>query len=190
MNKVIYINNDAVFDIDAFDTLEIYHFVFDKGVNIKINLNGEYAKVIYHLSIISKKDNTCNVEVNHLAGNTDSNIICHGVNISSNNLEFNITGLIPKDMVKCICKEENQIINLKDGKSIIKPILLIRNYDSYSSHAAYIGELNKEKLFYLESRGIKRIDATRLLIEGLLLSSASKDEKIVKEFKKYLKEVL
>lgn len=41
MNKVIYINNDGVININKDEILEIYHYVVDKNVNIKINLNGE-----------------------------------------------------------------------------------------------------------------------------------------------------
>ena len=115
MNKVVYINNDGVFNINKDETLEIYHYVVDKSVNIKINLNGENAKVIYHLSIISNNDNVCKVDVNHVASNTESKIICHGVNTGNKKLEFNVTGLVPKDISKCVCKEENQIINLSDG---------------------------------------------------------------------------
>lgn len=188
MNKVIYINNDGVFDINKDETLEIYHFVVDKSVNIKINLNGKNAKVIYHLSIISNNDNVCKIDVNHLSSNTESEIICHGVNIGDKKLEFNVTGLVPKDMDKCICKEENQIINLKDGESVIKPNLLIRNYDTFSNHAAYIGEFSKDKMFYLESRGISEQDATKLLMEGLLLGDGDRENVIVKEFMDSLKE--
>lgn len=188
MNKVIYINNDGVFDINKDETLEIYHFVVDKSINVIINLNGENAKVIYHLSIISNNDNVCKIDVNHLSSNTESEIICHGVNTGDKKLEFNVTGLVPKDISKCVCKEENQIINLKDGESVIKPNLFIRNYDTFSNHAAYIGEFSKDKLFYLKSRGISDANATKLLMEGLLLGDGDRENVIVKEFVDNLKE--
>lgn len=188
MNKVIYINNDGVFDINKNETLEIYHYVVDKSVNIKINLNGENAKVVYHLSIISNNDNVCKIDVNHMSSNTESKIICHGVNTGNEKLEFNVTGLVPKEMDKCICNQENQIINLKDGESVIKPNLLIRNYDTFSNHAAYIGEFSKDKMFYLESRGISEEDAIRLLMKGLLLGDGDRENTIVKEFMDSLKE--
>lgn len=188
MNKVIYINNDGVFNINKDETLEIYHYVVDKSVNIKINLKGENAKVIYHLNVISNNDNVCKVDVNHVASNTESKIICHGVNTGNKKLEFNVTGLVPKDISKCVCKEENQIINLKDGESVIKPNLFIRNYDTFSNHAAYIGEFSKDKLFYLKSRGISDANATKLLMEGLLLGDGDRENVIVKEFVDNLKE--
>lgn len=188
MNKVIYINNDGVFNINKDETLEIYHYVVDKSINVIINLNGENAKVVYHLSIISNNDNVCKIDVNHMSSNTESKIICHGVNTGDKKLEFNVTGLVPKDMDKCICNQENQIINLKDGESVIKPNLLIRNYDTFSNHAAYIGEFSKDKMFYLESRGISEEDAIRLLMKGLLLGDGDRENVIVKEFMDNLKE--
>ena len=188
MNKVIYINKNGVFDVNKDEVLEIYHYVVDKSVNIKINLNGENAKVIYHLSIICNNDNVCKIDVNHMSCNTESKIICHGVNTGDKKLEFNVTGLVPKGMDKCICNQENQIINLKDGESVIKPNLLIRNYDTFSNHAAYIGEFSKDKMFYLESRGISEENAIRLLMEGLLLGDGDRENVIVKEFMDNLKE--
>ena len=190
MNKVIYINNDSnIFNIKENENLEIFHYVVDKNVDVKINLEGVNAKVIYHLSIISNNDNMCKINVNHSSSNTESEIICHGVNTRDKKLEFNITGLIPKDKCKCVCKEDNQIINLKDGISVVKPNLLIRNYDTFSNHAAYIGEFSKEKMFYFESRGINSKDATRILMEGFLIGNGNKKEVIVKEFIDKLMEV-
>ena len=72
---------------------------------------------------------------------------------------------------------------------MIKPNLLIRNYDTFSNHAAYIGEFSKEKMFYLESRGINSKDATRILMEGFLIGNGNKKENVVKEFIDKLKEV-
>ena len=188
MNKIIYVNDNNDYILGSNEELHIYQFVIDKDVNVNINLNGENAKVVYHLSIISNKDNTCKINVKHVKGNTESIVICHGINMSNNRLEFNITGLVPNESSKCICNQENQIINLQNGNSIIKPNLLIRNYDTYSNHAAYIGEFSKDKLFYLESRGINKNNAMKLLMESLLIGDASKDEIIVKEFISYLKE--
>ena len=190
MNKDIYINDlNIKFDIKKCETLNIYHYVFNKSVNVIINLNGENAKVNYHFSVISLDDNTFKIEVNHNSKNTESNIFNHGVNVLNNKLSFDVTGLVPKDISKCICNQENQIINLSDGTSLIKPNLLIRNYDTFSNHAAYIGKFKDELLFYLMSRGISFNKSNELLMESLLINNGNKEEKVVQEFIKNLKEV-
>ena len=71
---------------------------------------------------------------------------------------------------------------------VIKPNLLIRNFDTFSNHAAYIGEFSKDKMFYLESRGISKKNAIKLLMEGLLLGDGDRENVIVKEFMDNLKE--
>lgn len=190
MNKDIYINDlNIKFDIKTGETLNIYHYVFNKSVNVIINLNGENAKVNYHFSVISLDDNTFKIKVNHNSKNTESNIFNHGVNVLNNKLSFDVTGLVPKNISKCICNQENQIINLSDGTSLIKPNLLIRNYDTFSNHAAYIGKFKDELLFYLMSRGISFNKSNELLMESLLINNGNKEEKVVQEFIKNLKEV-
>ncbi len=190
MNKDIYIKDlNIKFDIKTGETLNIYHYVFNKSVNVIINLNGENAKVNYHFSVISLGDNTFKIEVNHNSKNTEGNIFNHGVNVLNNKLSFDVTGLVPKDISKCICNQENQIINLSDGTSLIKPNLLIRNYDTFSNHAAYIGKFKDELLFYLMSRGISFNKSNELLMESLLINNGNKEEKVVQEFIKNLKEV-
>ena len=190
MNKDIYIKDlNIKFDIKTGETLNIYHYVFNKSVNVIINLNGENAKVNYHFSVISLDDNTFKIKVNHNSKNTESNIFNHGVNVLNNKLSFDVTGLVPKNISKCICNQENQIINLSDGTSLIKPNLLIRNYDTFSNHAAYIGKFKDELLFYLMSRGISFNKSNELLMESLLINNGNKEEKVVQEFIKNLKEV-
>ena len=75
----------------------------------------------------------------------------------------------------CVCNQENQIINIRDGKSTICPNLLIDNYDVVSNHSAYIGKFSDDKLFYLMSRGISLKDAYKLLLNGFLINSKSLD---------------
>lgn len=190
MNKDIYINDENItFDIKENETLNIFHYMYNKSVNVVINLNGENAKVNYHFSTINLDDNIFKIVVNHNSENTESNIYNHGVNVNDNKLTFDITGLVPKNASKCIVNQENQIINLSDGTSLIKPNLLIRNFDTFSNHAAYIGKFKDELLFYLMSRGITFNKANELLMESLLINNGNKDELVVKEFINKLMEV-
>ena len=158
-------------------------------MSVNINLNGEFAKVKYHLGMLGFRNNKCSVKVEHKFSNTSSEVICHGVNVLDGVLEFDVTGIVPKEAYKVSCLEENQIVNLSNGVGVIKPNLLIRNYDTFSKHAAYIGEFNKNKMFYLMSRGISKINATKLMMEALLIGNGNKEEMIVREFMNKIMEV-
>ena len=142
MNKVIYINNDGVFDINKDETLEIYHYVVDKSINIKINLNGENAKVMYHLSIISNNDNVCKIDVNHMSSNTESKIICHGVNTRDKKLEFYIVNkaeIMNYGIDKILWKVKNEG-DLAKQKNDIRGQILETNSYTHTEYSKFDGD--------------------------------------------------
>jgi Fe-S cluster assembly protein SufD len=49
-----------------------------------------------------------------------------------------------------------------------KPELEIENNDVRCSHAASVGQLDQNEVFYLQSRGIDRVSAERLIVRGFL----------------------
>lgn len=54
------------------------------------------------------------------------------------------------------------------------PMLEIENQDVRCSHAATVGRIDAEKLFYLMSRGIDRAAAEQILIDGFVEPYLSK----------------
>ncbi|MBR3048994.1 MAG: SufD family Fe-S cluster assembly protein [Bacilli bacterium] len=178
MSKEIYVldNNeskDYKYNIEE-DTI-IYHFSINGSSNVEINLNKENINLYYYYNNINYDDNKLNIKVNHNKDNTHSEVYNHGVNVKDNYLTYNVEGSVLKNSNKCICNQDNQIINIRNGKSTIKPNLLIDNYDVDSNHAAYIGKFKDEYLFYLMSRGISKKNAYLLLLKGFLINSDSID---------------
>jgi Fe-S cluster assembly protein SufD len=53
-----------------------------------------------------------------------------------------------------------------DAKADSKPELEILNNDVRCTHGSTVGQVDDEQLFYLESRGISRENAQRLIVEG------------------------
>ena len=178
MSKEIYVldNNeskDYKYNIEE-DTI-IYHFSINGSSNVEINLNKEDINLYYYYNNINYDDNKLNIKVNHNKDNTHSEVYNHGVNVKDNYLTYNVEGSVLKNSNKCICNQDNQIINIRNGKSTIKPNLLIDNYDVDSNHAAYIGKFKDEYLFYLMSRGISKKNAYLLLLKVFLINSDSID---------------
>lgn len=178
MNKIIendtilYLDQDdieIVLDINNKCHVVVYHFVSDHSFKVDINLNFSGAVIDYYCNVINYSTNNVVINVYHNESNTVSKIYNHGVNVLDNKLDFLINGIVPKGMVQCICNQENQIINIRNGKSTICPNLLIECFDVNSSHSAYIGRFNLEKIFYLESRGINRKVGYQLLLKGFLV---------------------
>jgi Fe-S cluster assembly protein SufD len=46
------------------------------------------------------------------------------------------------------------------------PSLIVKTDNVSASHGGTVGELDEEQIFYMESRGIPRRDAVRILVEG------------------------
>ena len=185
MNKILYIiddneKKDYKYNIDE-DTI-IYHFSINSSSNVEINLVKENICLYYYYSDINYDDNYFNIKINHLKGSTHSEVFNHGVNIRSSYLDFRVDGVVPKESDNCICNQDNQIINISNGKSTIRPNLLIDNYNVDSNHSAYIGKLRDDILFYLMSRGISEKKCYDLLIHGFLLSCDSIDTSRITKF--------
>jgi len=185
MNKIIYIvddNENKNYKYNIKEDTIIYHFSINGSSNVEINLEEEGVSVYYYYNNINYDDNKFSIKVNHLKSNTHSEIFNHGVNVFCNKLMYYVDGVVPKSSSKCICNQDNQIINMDNGKSTICPNLLIDNYDVDSNHAAYIGKFKDEVLFYMMSRGISLEVANRLLLNGFLLNSDSLDMGKIEEF--------
>jgi Fe-S cluster assembly protein SufD len=81
------------------------------------------------------------------------------------------TGLIRIDKGAQFCEayqeNRNLILSPKARVETI-PELEIMNNEVRCSHGATIGKINPEEIFYLESRGIGRADAVRLIVTGFI----------------------
>lgn len=178
MSKVLYVmdyDDKTHYTYNITEDTVIYHYLVDSSSTVDVNMVTEGVTLYYYYNTINYKNNSFSIKVNHLKDNTHSELFNHGVNVGNNKLDFFVEGIVPKDSEKCICNQENQIINMGDGKSTICPNLLIDNYDVDSNHSAYIGKFSEDKLFYLMSRGISFDEANRLLLNGFLINSDSID---------------
>ena len=141
------------------------------------NLNGENAKVKRVLKTISSDKQKYDMLVYHNTKETSSDLINHGVNIKSGDLIFNVSSFVPKDISNCFVNQSNRIINLTQGNCVINPNMYIDCFDVNANHSAFIGSFSEEELFYLQSRGIDKETATKLLIRGFLTSDLNESLK-------------
>lgn len=185
MEEIIYVvddneNKNYKYNIEK-DTI-IYHFSINSSSDVELNLAREGVSVRYYYNNINYDDNKFSIKVNHLKSKTHSEIFNHGVNVFCNKLMYYVDGIVLKDSSKCICNQDNQIINMDNGKSTICPNLLIDNYDVDSNHAAYIGKFKDDMMFYMMSRGISREVAYRLLLQGFLVNNTVRENDKIKLF--------
>ena len=140
-------------------------------------MNGENAYFRRVFKTISSSDEKYDMLIYHNAKNSKSDLLNHGVNILNGNLTFNVSTFVPENISGCYANQGNRIINLTNNKCKISPNMYIDCFDVIANHSAFIGTFKDNELFYLQSRGIPRDEATKLLIKGFLTSELSEEQK-------------
>lgn len=160
------------YEIDTNSTLFLQKIHHIEGIREldTIYLNGEHAKIKYLLKTISTKREKYDITVYHHAKYTESFVQSNGVNVEET-LDFHVSSVVPPGMSGAYVDQKNRIVNLTDGKCNIHPNLFIDEYDVSANHSAWIGTFKEDELFYLQSRGIRKEMAIRLLVKGFLLSN-------------------
>lgn len=165
---------------------KFYHGEKIREVDL-IYLDGEQSQIDYNFKTVSSKHQKYDMIIYHNYKNTISNINNKGLNVKDGELTFNVTSVVDKGKTSCILNQQNRIINMNDRKCQVNPNLLIDENDVEANHSALIGKFSDEELFYLQSRGINKINAMNLLIKGFLLNGFEGDykDKVEKLIKKY-----
>ena len=100
---------------------------------------------------------------------TNGYILKHGVIKENASSVFNGIGYIKHGGTKSVANQESRVLMLSENaRGDANPILLIDEDDVEAGHAASVGRVDPEQLYYLMSRGISRTEAERLVIHGFL----------------------
>ena len=135
-------------------------------LNASINLNKDSAECEWHLASLSsqKDDKQIAVSIYHNSPNTHGRIDNYGVCKDNSTLIFSGISHIEKGCHQSTSHQNAKIVVFDDNcKAIAKPILKIDENDIEASHAAVVGKVSDEHIFYLTSRGLS-IDEAKLLI--------------------------
>ncbi len=170
-------SNKVTYNIDDNAEVIINKLAIDSSDNITVNFNDTNSKVVYNSSIINYKDNVYTQKINHISSSTKSRIVNHCINVKDNEFKFIVDGIINKDAIRVDFKQDNKIINLKNGKSNILPNLIVDSDDIEASHSAYIGTFDENKKFYMMSRGLSEKESDDLLIKAFLLNDMILEDK-------------
>ena len=143
----------------------------DSKCSVNINLNGEGAICDWHLASLTEKNEHKEFDVNiyHNALNTYSKMDNYGVVRDDGKLVFSGIGKIANGQHGSKAHQNAKIMVFdKNSIGVAKPILKIDENDIEASHAAIVGKINDEHIFYLTSRGLSEDDAKRLITFGYL----------------------
>lgn len=106
---------------------------------------------------------------------TDGEIQQNGVALDSGVLNFHAVGKIYHGSHESKSNQESRLLTLnQDSRGETDPVLLIEDNDVDAGHAASIGKVDADQLYYLQSRGLTLQQAQILLTKGFLLPVINK----------------
>ena len=168
---------------------EIHVVGFNKGVNenkIIINLNEEGASS--NLKIITiANENTHTIyenRINNNAPKTKADIWQKAVVKNGGMNDFVTTGFIKKGSDDASNYQESRVLLLDDASlGNASPLLLIHHYNVVAGHAAGVSRVNEDDLYYLQTRGISKDEAEKLMTLAFVkpLIDLIEDEEIKEE---------
>ena len=141
------------------------------NLDARINLNEIGASAEWHLASLSSDNDNKKISVSiiHNAPETTGKVDNYGVVKKSGKLLFSGTSHIINGSIKSKTNQNAKIMVFDStSDAIAKPILKIDENDIEASHAAAVGKISDEHLFYLTSRGISMDEARTLITLGYL----------------------
>src|SRR5215213_214675 len=127
--------------------------------------------------------------VNHKKPNCNSNEIYKGVLTENSVGVFNGKIFVQPDAQKTNAFQKNNNLLLGDKSSVnSKPQLEIFADDVKCSHGSTVGQLSKEAMFYLQSRGIGEQKARALLVNAFLFDVTEKIK--IPELEEYINHLI
>jgi Fe-S cluster assembly protein SufD len=158
-----------------------------------INLDGEGSQAQIRLVSLSTQQQKQEIKtriINH-SPHTDGFISQRGIVADSSQTTCDTTGQIMKPASDSYSNQINRLLTLNPkSQGKVDPILLIDNHDVVAGHAASVGKVNADQLYYLQTRGIPLNKARLLLTRSFLtpLIQEFPDQQVQNKLLKILEE--
>ncbi len=169
------INNNTDLDLKIImsDGSHLLYNRYNESIN-KFNLNIEitsnaYVEFNYSLKTLIASDISLNANI---AGNNNiSHINFHGITDQNGVIKNVATSKVDEATKDNEVLENLRIVTLNDAENMIVPNLLVRSDSVNAIHNTTISTVDKDYLFYLNSKGINKKDAIKLIVDGFLKSN-------------------
>ena len=169
------INNNTDLDLKIImsDGSHLLYNRYNESIN-KFNLDVEitsnaYVEFNYSLKTLIASDISLNANI---AGNNNiSHINFHGITDQNGVIKNIATSKVDEATKDNEVLENLRIVTLNDAENMIIPNLLVHSDSVNAIHNTTISTVDKDYLFYLNSKGINKKDATKLIVDGFLKSN-------------------
>jgi Fe-S cluster assembly protein SufD len=168
-----------VYRDSSFKSMTLDYGLLTARHNINVDLMEAGAEASVHGLFVLKKTEHTDIfsTITHFAPHTTSDQLFKGILGGSSHGIFTGKIIIKKDAQQSASSQLNKNLILSKIAHIdTRPQLLVHADDVKCSHGATVGQLSKEEEFYLESRGIPKERAKRMLCHGFAVDVILKIE--------------
>lgn len=162
--------------------LRIHKFYNNHSVDEKIDIDlcSPKAMVEYKFANICRENEQYELNINHLASNTYSDINNKTVSLLNSSVSFVINSNVLKEAIGSVLNQNTRIVTMGDCDAKISPNMYTPLDNVEAKHGSIIGTFKDDQIFYLMSKGISYNDTLKLMIKGYLLSNVSVNHEIRK----------
>ncbi len=179
-------NLDLVINLCDATTLEYNRYgIIENDTKIIINQNNN-SKVYFKESYIASKDANLKIENNIFGNNNISEVIVRATSKNDSNVVVDATLNVEKDTFDNEVKEDLRGLERDKSKITIIPNMLVSSSEVVANHNVTICNVSDEDLFYLNSKGLSKNEAKKLLETGFLISIFN-DEEMKNKIKEIIK---
>ena len=165
-------NLELIININENSELLFNRLIEINNINTKITLNQKSnSSVEFNNSIIAKDKGNLTILSNVSGNNNITNIRVRAITKDKGSLSLKCTTDNKDNTKDNELLESLKILMLNDEESIIIPDLLVASNEVEVNHAATISGINKDELFYLNSKGISTNNAKKLISEGFIINN-------------------
>jgi len=139
-------------------------------------LVGKEAQTTHHITYHAKNNEQYDIctRAYHEAEHTKSNLNTRGIASGQSKALSRGTIHITKYAANSEGYEQQDALILDEAQADAIPVLEIHNHNVTCSHGTSIGHLDPAQLFYLQSRGLTRAQATQHIIQGYFTPTLAK----------------
>ena len=185
INELSIKNNeqlDLTIDVEPQSSLVYNRFLIHNLMNNKITINQDSkSNVVFNYSFIANDKCHLTVDTNLTGNDNESEINVKAVTEHDGSATIIGTADAKEKIVNNNLTESIKVLVLNNEESICIPNLLVATNEVAVNHACTISSVDKNSLFYLESKGLSEEDSIRLIKNGYLIGNLSINEEIKQE---------
>lgn len=148
-----------------------------KELTVSFDREGGEEEILGIITATTPGDYYLKILVDHKVGKSFGRVMVRG--IAKNGARVQVEGMIKigKDANGVDDFLEMKILLLdEESQAVAEPKLEIEANEVKASHAATVGKIDPEELFYLQSRGLTKKEAEKLIVDGFLSEVVSRIE--------------